>query len=296
MIKNKYFILAVLCLAFILVRLPIILTSMDKIFDVNELYVGTIAKELIEGPSLPLFDYQLTHIKGGTLLAGIFVVPFFWLFGQSYFVLKLAALLVSLMILAVTYLFLWRFFSKRIAVIAGTLMTISAPLYTLFSLTLYGREHESILFAMAGSCFAEEAKPTSNPLAGIEINGYFDFYFQASPQAHAPIPATSAGPQVVEGTVFERNINQMTLNVAEISVKKKIGKVSFRADLALGEMVDQLSGGGSQSVTGTNAGQNPTNTAANEPTRNLTQAVLSLEISSYYSYPLPVSEFLSCRQ
>ena len=148
MIKNKYFILAVLCLAFILVRLPIILTSMDKIFDVNELYVGTIAKELIEGPSLPLFDYQLTHIKGGTLLAGIFVVPFFWLFGQSYFVLKLAALLVSLMILAVTYLFLWRFFSKRIAVIAGTLMTISAPLYTLFSLTLYGREHESILFTM----------------------------------------------------------------------------------------------------------------------------------------------------
>ncbi len=136
-----------------------------------------------------------------------------------------------------------------------------------------------ILFAMVGSCFAEEAKSTSYPLAGIEINGYFDFYFQASPQAHAPIPATSAGPQVVEGTVFERNINQMTLNVAEISVKKKIGKVSFRADLALGEMVDQLSGGGLQSVTGTNAGQNPTNTAANEPTRNLTQAVLTYTAS-----------------
>ena len=73
MIRNKYLILTILAIVFILVRLPIIITSMDKIFDFNELYTGTIAKELIEGPSLPLFDYQLTHIKGGTLLAGIFL-------------------------------------------------------------------------------------------------------------------------------------------------------------------------------------------------------------------------------
>jgi hypothetical protein len=121
---------------------------MDKIFDVNELYVGTIAKEVIEGPSLPLFDYQFSHIKGGTLFAGIFVIPFFALFGQSYYVLKFAALLVSLAILAVTYLFLWRFFNKKIAIITGVLMTISAPIFTLYSLTLYGKQHESILFTM----------------------------------------------------------------------------------------------------------------------------------------------------
>ncbi|MCX5692536.1 MAG: glycosyltransferase family 39 protein [Candidatus Omnitrophica bacterium] len=148
MIKNKYFILTVLSIVFVLVRLPVIITSMDKICDFNELYIGTIAKELIEGSSLPLFDYQLTHIKGGTLLAGIFVIPFFWLFGQSYFVLKLVALLVSLIILAVTYLFLWRFFNKKIAIITGALMAISAPIYTIFSLMLYGKEYESILFTM----------------------------------------------------------------------------------------------------------------------------------------------------
>ena len=85
--KNKYFILMILSIVFVLARLPIVITSFGKIFDFSELYIGTIAKELIEGSSLPLFDYQLTHIKGGTLLTGIFVTPFFLLFGQSYLVL-----------------------------------------------------------------------------------------------------------------------------------------------------------------------------------------------------------------
>ncbi len=146
--KNKYVILAVLSVAFIAVRLPIVLTAVGTIYDLRELYIGTIAKELIEGLSLPLFDYQLTHMRGGTLLTGIFTVPFFLLFGQSYFVLKLIALLVSLTILAVTFLFLWRFFDKKIAIITGALMAISAPLYTIFSLMLYGRNYETILFTM----------------------------------------------------------------------------------------------------------------------------------------------------
>lgn len=115
------------------------------------------------------------------------------------------------------------------------------------------------------------AQTTSN----IEWNGYFDFYYQSSPQGHAAIPATPAGPDVLEGRYFDRHVNQMTLNMAEISLKKKLNKVSFRADIAMGEMVDQLSGGGSQSVTGSGGGQNPTNAAANEPTRNITQATLT---------------------
>lgn len=131
---------------------------------------------------------------------------------------------------------------------------------------------------------AEESKDpkTSAPL-GIEWNGYIDFYYQLSPQGHPVIPTTAAGPVVVEGRYFDRHSNQMTLNMAELSLKKKAGKVSFRADLAVGEMVDQLSGGGSQSVTGTGAGQNPTNTAANEPTRNLTQATLTYAASDRIS-------------
>ncbi|MGZ3774862.1 MAG: outer membrane beta-barrel protein [Pseudobdellovibrionaceae bacterium] len=123
--------------------------------------------------------------------------------------------------------------------------------------------------------FADEQKTLVNPLQGLEINGSFDFYYQGSSQGHAPIPATPAGPQVLEGRYFDRHVNQLTLNMAEISFKKKTGKVTFQADLAAGEMVDQLNSGGSQSVTGTN----PTNIAANEPTRNITQAILSYAAS-----------------
>lgn len=128
----------------------------------------------------------------------------------------------------------------------------------------------------AGTVFAQEIKlPSLDANSGVEINGYFDLYYQASPQGHAVVPVTSAGPDVLEGRSFDRHVNQMTLNMAEISFKKKQGKVLFRADLAAGELVDQLSGGGSQSVTGGGAGQNPTNTAANESTRNLTQATVT---------------------
>lgn len=147
-VKNKYFILITLLLVFLLLRLPILLTSINKVYDFNELYIGTIAKELIEGPTLPIFDYQLTHIRGGTLLAGIITVPFFLLLGQSYFTLKLVALLFSLLIITITYLFLWRFFNRRIAVITALLMVAAPPLYTIFSSSLYGRDYESILFTM----------------------------------------------------------------------------------------------------------------------------------------------------
>jgi len=123
---------------------------------------------------------------------------------------------------------------------------------------------------------AEENKVVPSN-SGVELNGYFDFYHQGSPQGHNF--GNPTGPEVVDGRYFDRHVNQMTLNMAEISLKKKSGKVSFRADFSVGEMVDQLSGGGSQSVTGSGSGQNPTNTAANEPTRNLTQATVAYSAS-----------------
>ena len=119
---------------------------------------------------------------------------------------------------------------------------------------------------------AEENKSTM-PNLGFEINGYLDFYYQQSPQGHQFTPP-STGPFVIEGRTFDKHINQMTLNMGEISLKKKSGKVSFRADIAMGEMVDQLSSGSSQSVP---------NVAANEPTRNLTQATVGYTLNDHFS-------------
>lgn len=104
----------------------------------------------------------------------------------------------------------------------------------------------------------------------LKWSGQVDFYFQLSPQAHSPQPSTSGGPEVVEGRYFDRHSNEMTLNMAQIALERTHGRSTFSLELSAGEMVDQLAGGGSQSVTQTN----PTNSAANEPTRNITRATL----------------------
>jgi hypothetical protein len=110
---------------------------------------------------------------------------------------------------------------------------------------------------------------------GLSWNGNLDFYYQASPQGH--LPSTKTGPRVVEGRYFDRHSNELTLNMAELSFKNKIGKSTLRIDLAAGELVDQLSGG-SASAT------NPTNSAANESTRNITQAILTYQVTDRLSF------------
>ena len=101
----------------------------------------------------------------------------------------------------------------------------------------------ALLLSPCLQAFAEE-KTNSE----LKWQGHFDFYYQSS-------------PEVIEDRYFDRHINQMTLNMAEVSLQKTSGKTNFRIDLAYGEMVDQLSGGSSQAV--------------NEPTRNITQALIS---------------------
>lgn len=113
------------------------------------------------------------------------------------------------------------------------------------------------ILTLSAVAFSQETTASS-----LEWAGYLDFYYQSSPQGHI----YSNGPRVVEGRFFDRHINEMTLNMAEVSMKKTSGKVSFKADVAFGEMVDQLSGGGSQ------LNSSGTNIAALEPTRNITQA------------------------
>lgn len=121
-----------------------------------------------------------------------------------------------------------------------------------------------LLIFFLSNAFAQE-QATQLP---IEWSGYLDIYYLSSPQAHkSTVAGTTTGPAVIEGRYFDRIDNQVVVNMVEISAKKKVGKLGFRVDLGFGEMVDQLSGGSAQYV-GTNA-------AANESTRNLTQAIVS---------------------
>ena len=146
--KIKFKIFWVLLALFILFRLSILFTSIDQIYNFEELYRGAIAKEVIDGLSLPLFDYLYTDYEGGSLVEGILAVPFFLILGQTYFSLKLVTFLISVLIFSLWYYFLNNFFGKTEAVLASILITLSPPAYTKISLTSWGNHFESNLFAI----------------------------------------------------------------------------------------------------------------------------------------------------
>jgi len=61
----------------------------------DELYVGTIAQELVTGSTLPFVEYRANNFALGTVVIGALAAGFFLLFGPTVFALKLAPLLVS---------------------------------------------------------------------------------------------------------------------------------------------------------------------------------------------------------
>jgi 4-amino-4-deoxy-L-arabinose transferase-like glycosyltransferase len=184
-LKNKYFILAILSIVFLFARLLVMSSGIHKTFNFDELSIGTMAKEMIAGPVIPITDYQFNvpH-RGGRLVAVILTAPFFALFGPSYFVLKFVAILFSLGILVLTYLFLWKFFGRIVAVTAALIMIFSPALYTKFSLLLLGAHYESIFFALAAififyEIFFLEKSSSSESCSQMDIYTGKNIYFAA---------------------------------------------------------------------------------------------------------------------
>lgn len=100
----------------------------------------------------------------------------------------------------------------------------------------------------AGKAFAQQEKGV------FEFGAGFDFYYLHSPQAQPP---AGTGPSTVIGRSSDSKSGVMALNLAEISVRRRSGKLALQADLGFGEMADTLAGSTS---------------APNEPTRNILQA------------------------
>src|SRR5438128_7035626 len=69
----------------------------------DELYVGTIAQELVTGPTMPFTEYRANNFALGTLVIGVIAAGFFLLFGPTLFALKLAPLLVFTLALVFWY-------------------------------------------------------------------------------------------------------------------------------------------------------------------------------------------------
>lgn len=137
-----------LLLLFLLMRFTTLLTAVESVAQPEELYRGTIAKEILQGPKVSLFDYQADPYDGGSLVVGFLTAPFFLIFGPSLFALKLVPLLFSLASLALLFLFLVRFFDSQSAVIACLLFILAPPGFTGASLGAVGSQTESIFFSI----------------------------------------------------------------------------------------------------------------------------------------------------
>src|SRR5437899_11261014 len=70
----------------------------------DELYVGTIAQELVTGLTMPFAEYRATNYMLGTLVMGTLTSGFFLLFGPTVFALKLRSLLVFVVALGLCVL------------------------------------------------------------------------------------------------------------------------------------------------------------------------------------------------
>ena len=182
--KIRFDIFWILLVLFILFRLSILFTSIDQLYNFEELYRGAIAKEVIDGLSLPLFDYLYTDYEGGSLFEGILAIPFFLILGQTYFSLKLVTFLISVLIFSLWYYFLNNFFGKTEAVLASILITLSPPAYTKISLTSWGNHFESNLFAIViiilfyKYFFAEASLKSGRESEKVSGKG-FVYYFSA---------------------------------------------------------------------------------------------------------------------
>lgn len=146
---RRGYLILLLGLSFLIFRLAVLFTAIDELYEEEELYRGTIAREIIQGPLIPLWeyiDYQVEYFPGGTLVVGMLAVPFFMLFGQTYISLKLVGLLFALGTVIVWFIFLDKFFNRRSAIIASLLFIFCPPFYTKMSLITWGAHPEANFF------------------------------------------------------------------------------------------------------------------------------------------------------
>ena len=113
----------------------------------EQLYVGTVAQELLTGLKLPFIEYRRSNYMLGTLVMGGLASGFFRLFGPTLFALKLATLFLFTLALLFWYQAIRRAVGEQVARYFALLFCFSPPLLTAFSVTTMGYHSESIFFS-----------------------------------------------------------------------------------------------------------------------------------------------------
>lgn len=138
-----------LAIFFLFSRLLILLTNVEGVSNLEELYRGALAQEFRDVLKFPFFDYQADSYSGGSLVIGFFASYFFQLLGPSLFALKLTALLCfSWPSWILSVFFMNRYFGRQEALLAGFLYLLAPPTLIANSLFGMGYHSDSILFSV----------------------------------------------------------------------------------------------------------------------------------------------------
>ena len=136
-------------IALVASRIAVVLTGSHLVSHYEELYRGTIAREVLEGLHAPLWSYQADHYSGGSLVVGLLAAPAIALLGPCLLALKLVPIAFAAATAGLAVRLLAARFGTRAAV-AGALLLVTPPpaLVQLESLAK-GFHTESPLFTLA---------------------------------------------------------------------------------------------------------------------------------------------------
>jgi len=141
-------IVGALVAALVVTRLIWLIAAPDSASYWEEAYRWAAAKEIVEAPIQPLFDYQADNYQGGSLVLILMIAGFFAVLGESVLALKAAALVIAGAILVSLYALGRLYFGRTVGVLAGVGYLAGSPLLAYSSLLVMGSHGESALFSI----------------------------------------------------------------------------------------------------------------------------------------------------
>lgn len=141
----------------------ILLYWSEFVYDEEEYKTGSIAYLIMEGPQLPLLEYQPGDYEGGTLFFGLLTIPFFFLFGQNYLALKLVALLTTLITALAATLYARRHGGPAAAIATGALFILPPVVMLQIGLLPWGNYAENAMLSLVMLLAASHLYATARP-------------------------------------------------------------------------------------------------------------------------------------
>ena len=140
---------ALLCAAFVAIRVSLLAFSGAPYGDLEELYMGAIAHSALNGLIMPPIEYLYHPHEGGTLLFGVTAAPFFALGGYSWFTLRLCSVAYAAFTFILWCAYATRFHSRRAGLFTALFLCFAPPGFIRLSVLSWGTMVQTPLFDIA---------------------------------------------------------------------------------------------------------------------------------------------------